>query len=121
MSDRAKKISELTAHTNAPANNLLVVVHQPGLANSETRKITISNFFANVSAPATYNSNVTFNSNTNFNSTVKVSNTAIINTSGFWVGPTPGPYANDAAAAAANVAVGGVYYRDTGAVYVRLS
>lgn len=48
MTDRAKKISELTAHTNAPANNLLVIVHQPGLANAETRKMTLSNFFANV-------------------------------------------------------------------------
>lgn len=49
MTDRAKKISELDAHSNAPANNLLVIVHQPGLANAETRKITLSNFFANVS------------------------------------------------------------------------
>lgn len=48
MTDRAKKISELTAHSNAPANNLLVIVHQPGLANAETRKVTLSNFFANV-------------------------------------------------------------------------
>lgn len=48
MTDRAKKISELGAHSNAPANNLLVIVHQPGLANAETRKITLNNFFANV-------------------------------------------------------------------------
>lgn len=49
MTDRAKKITELTAHSNAPANNVLVIVHQPGLANAETRKITLSSLFANVS------------------------------------------------------------------------
>lgn len=50
MTDRAKKISELNAHSNAPANNLLVIVHQPGLANAETMKITLSNLFANVAS-----------------------------------------------------------------------
>ena len=115
MSDRAKKISELTAHTNAAANNLLVVVHQPGLANSETRKMTISNFFANVSASATFNSNV------NFTATVKVANTSVINSTGYWVGPIPGPYADDTEAAAANVAVGSTYYKSTGVIYVRLT
>jgi hypothetical protein len=50
MADRAKKISELTAHSNPPANNVLAIVHQPGLANAETRKITLTNLFANVAA-----------------------------------------------------------------------
>lgn len=50
MADRAKKISELTAHSNPPANNILAIVHQPGLANAETRKITLTNLFANVAA-----------------------------------------------------------------------
>lgn len=48
MTDRAKKISELNAHTNAPADNLLVIVNQPGLANAETMKITLNNLFGNV-------------------------------------------------------------------------
>lgn len=50
MADRAKKISELTAHSNPPANNILAIVHQPGLANAETRKITLTNLFANVAS-----------------------------------------------------------------------
>jgi hypothetical protein len=58
MADRAKKVSELNAHSNAPANNLLVIVHQPGLANAETLKIPLSNLFANVSC------NVVFTGNT---------------------------------------------------------
>lgn len=50
MSDRAKKISELNAHTNASGDDLLVIVDQPGLANAETKKITLNNFFANVAS-----------------------------------------------------------------------
>jgi hypothetical protein len=76
MTDRAKKISELTAHSNAPANNLLVIVHQPGLANAETRKITISNFFANVS------------SNVSITGKVTVGSVEVINSTGHWVGPS---------------------------------
>ena len=96
MADRAKKISELTAHTNAPANNLLVIVHQPGLANNETRKISLTNFFANVAA------NVSF--------TGKVSTPGI-----------SGPYASDAAANTAGVPVKGLYYDSTGAIKIRLT
>lgn len=58
MTDRAKKITELPAHSNAPANNVLVIVHQPGLANAETMKITLSSLFANISC------NVAFTGNT---------------------------------------------------------
>jgi len=54
MSDRAKKITELVTHTNAPANNLLMIVHQPGLANVENRSISLSNLFANVSTNAVF-------------------------------------------------------------------
>lgn len=88
MTDRAKKISELTAHTNAPANNLLVIVHQPGLANAETRKITLSNFFANVS------------SNVSITGRVSVGNTTVINSTGFWVGPSSGVQGAQGAAGA---------------------
>lgn len=49
MADRAKKISELDAHSNPAANNLLVIVDNPGLANSATKKITLNNLFGNVS------------------------------------------------------------------------
>lgn len=45
----AKKVTELTALTNASATDLLLVVHDPS-ANAESRKITVANFFGNVSA-----------------------------------------------------------------------
>ena len=50
MADRAKKISELNAHSNPAANNLLVIVNNPGLANAETMKITLGNLYANISS-----------------------------------------------------------------------
>ena len=59
----AKKVSELTALTNAAATDLLLVVHDPS-ANAESRKITVANFFGNVSANAI------------FNGTLSLSNTA---------------------------------------------
>jgi hypothetical protein len=54
MTDRAKKLTELVSHTNAPANNLLMIVYQPGLANVENRSISLSNLFANVSTNAVF-------------------------------------------------------------------
>ena len=59
----AKKVSELTALTNAAATDLLLVVHDP-VANAESRKITVANFFGNVSTNAV------------FNGTLSISNTA---------------------------------------------
>ena len=47
MSDRAKKISELDSITSATANDLIVIVNQPGTANVATKKITVANFLAN--------------------------------------------------------------------------
>ena len=50
----AKKVTDLTALTNAAATDLLLVVHDP-VANAESRKITVANFFGNVSANAVFN------------------------------------------------------------------
>lgn len=49
MVDRAKKISELTAHTAPSSDDLLVIVDSPS-SNAVTKKVTVGNFFANVAA-----------------------------------------------------------------------
>lgn len=65
----AKKVSELTALTNAAATDLLLVVHDPS-ANAESRKITVASFFGNVAA------------NVALNGTFRLSNTAAPATAG---------------------------------------
>jgi len=55
-----KKITELPAHTNASGDDLLLVVDSPA-ANAETRKMTLTNFFANVSANVSVTSKITTN------------------------------------------------------------
>ncbi len=47
MTERAKKISELDSISSATANDLIVIVNQPGTANVATKKITVANFLAN--------------------------------------------------------------------------
>jgi len=58
MTDRSKKVTELTALTNATGEDLLVIVDSPS-ANAETKKITVSNFVANVQANAVFKHNLT--------------------------------------------------------------
>ena len=65
MAERSKKISELTALTNASGDDLLVVVDQPGTANAATLKITVGNLFGNV------------NTNTVFKQVVSANNTYV--------------------------------------------
>lgn len=60
MTDRSKKITELTALTNASGDDLLVIVDSPA-ANAETKKITLANFFANVSSNAVFKSTLNAN------------------------------------------------------------
>lgn len=52
-----KKVSELTAHTNLSGDDLLMVVNDPA-GTPTSRKISITNFFANV-VPATVHKGVT--------------------------------------------------------------
>ena len=49
MSDRAKKISELTALTSASEDDLLVIVDDPS-GTAATKKITVGNLFGNSQA-----------------------------------------------------------------------
>lgn len=71
----AKKVTELTALTNAAATDLLYVIHSPS-ANAQSQKITVANFFGNVSTNAVFNANVSFNGR------VALSNTAAPTTAG---------------------------------------
>lgn len=80
MTDRAKKISELTALTNAAGEDLLAIVDDPSGA-PETKKITLTSFFANVAPPVTLRNNLTVNGsvtiagNTLINKPTSLSNT----------------------------------------------
>ena len=94
MTDRAKKITELTALTNASNDDLLVIVDSP--ANTAvTKKITVANFFANVATNATFKNTVTV-SNTltvgesaDFGS-IYLDGSLIVNATGYWVGNSTG-------------------------------
>lgn len=59
MTERAKKVSELTALTNVPGTSLLLTVEQPGTANAATKKVTLTNLMANVSVNAVFTQNTT--------------------------------------------------------------
>ena len=73
----SKKITELNAANNVTGTDLLLTVVNPsGVA--ATRKITVGNFFGNVSTNVVINSTTTLNANTNANN-VNISSTANIN------------------------------------------
>ena len=55
----AKKVTELSALTNAAATDLLYVIHSPS-SNAQSQKITVASFFGNVSTNAVFNANVSF-------------------------------------------------------------
>jgi hypothetical protein len=64
-----KKVSELTAITNLSGDDLLMVVNDPaGTAGS--RKISISNFLANVAVATVHTNRTTFNANTSVNGNI---------------------------------------------------
>lgn len=73
MVDRAKKISELTTLTNASGDDLLVIVDDPS-GSPATKKIALSNLFANVSTNTAFKTFATANSLTTI--TLTVSNTS---------------------------------------------
>lgn len=126
MTDRAKKITELTALTNASNDDLLVIVDSP--ANTAvTKKITVANFFANVATNATFKNTVTVSNTLTVGESadfgaVYVDGNLVINTTAVYVGKVtvPGPYSNDATAAANNVSLKQLYYTADGVVHIRL-
>jgi hypothetical protein len=63
-----KKVSELTAITNVSGDDLLLVVNDP-LGTPASRKITVSNLFANVVPATTHKGVTTFVANTSFTGT----------------------------------------------------
>lgn len=89
MTDRAKKITELTAVTTPASTDLLIIETDPS-GTPATKKITLQNLL-----------------NSGFINTASISIT--------------GPYASDAAANTANVAIGKLYYNADGTVKIRLT
>lgn len=83
MADRAKKISELTALSNASGDDLLAIVDDPS-GTPETKKITVANLFANVVSNTifkntlTVNGSVTIAGNSNFTKPAHFSNTVAL-------------------------------------------
>lgn len=94
MTDRAKKITELTALTNASNDDLLVIVDSP--ANTAvTKKITVANFFANVATNATFKNTVTVSNTLTVGESadfgaIYLDGSLIVNTAGYWVGNSTG-------------------------------
>jgi hypothetical protein len=90
MTDRAKKITELTACTTPASTDLLIIETDPS-GTPATKKITVLN----------------------------VLNSGFINAAS--ITGIRGPYATDAAANTANVAIGKLYYNADGTVKIRLT
>jgi hypothetical protein len=73
-----KKVTELTAITSVSGDDLLLVVNDP-LGTPESRKVTLKNFFANVSTEQVYTASSTFKANTVFSgTTVSVSSNLML-------------------------------------------
>lgn len=103
-----KKVSELTSITNVSGDDLLMVVNDPaGTAGS--RKITISNFLANVSVATVHTNRTTFNGNTFINGAVSQVSANVI-FSGDVRLPTNTPTSNNATTE--GVGVGSIFFDD---------
>tara|TARA_B100001939_G_C16912627_1_gene605322 strand:+ start:72 stop:1004 length:933 start_codon:yes stop_codon:yes gene_type:complete len=83
-----KKVSALTAITQASADDLLMIVNDPG-GTPASRKITHANFFANVHTVSDFTSNVTISStkltvsaNTTLSGALKNGSSTIIGSNG---------------------------------------
>lgn len=77
MADR--KVTELTALSSVTRDDLLLVVNDPGGA-SESRKITIGNFFGTIPAVTSFRANVAFTGTTvSFTANTFVKGTNILN------------------------------------------
>lgn len=77
MTDKAKKISELTAATSVAANDLFVIVGNTS-GTSTTKKITMSNLFANVDSNTTFKQVVNVGANVSVNTTaLKIGNSTV--------------------------------------------
>ena len=73
-----KKVSELTAITSVSGDDLLLVVNDPS-GTPTSNKITVSNFFANVSIGTTFKANTVFSCNrVNISANVFIDGTNIL-------------------------------------------
>jgi hypothetical protein len=108
-----KKVSELTAITNVSGDDLLMVVNDPAGA-SGSRKITVSNFLANVSVATVHTNRTTFNGNTFINGTVSQVSANVI-FSGDVRMPTSTPTTSNTATEV--IGVGAIFY-DSDYLYI---
>jgi hypothetical protein len=60
-----KKVTELTAITSVSGDDLLLVVNDP-LGTPESRKVTLKNFFSEISVEQVFTAQSTFEANTTF-------------------------------------------------------
>jgi hypothetical protein len=83
MAVQQRRVSDLVAVNTATSNNLLMIVVNANTATANNRKITVSNFFGNVSCNINSSFNITTTSNINTNNisvtnTVQTSNTGTV-------------------------------------------
>jgi hypothetical protein len=64
-----KKVSELSSLTHVSGDDLLLVVNDPN-GSPSSRKVTVSNFFANVVSETTHKATTVFAANTEFTGSV---------------------------------------------------
>ena len=131
MAERSKKVSELNALTaDSIANNDLFVVVD--VSASETKKATassIARYFADLNATGPQGPTGAQGAQgaTGAQGTGGLQGVAGAQGPQGFQGITgtlptvPGPYTDDSDAAGSGVSVGGLYYRSTGVVYIRLS
>lgn len=111
-----KKVSELTSITNVSGDDLLMVVNDPaGTAGS--RKITVSNFLANVSVATVHTNRTTFNANTFINGNVSQVSANVV-FSGDVRLPDTTPSSNNATTE--GVGVGSIFY-DSDYLYIAVN
>lgn len=91
MSDRSKKITELTAVTTVAANDVLVVVTNTATA-AVTKKVTVNNFMNSlgvttsfsqvntISVGLSYNNTVSYNGNVVYSNSVVFNSGLVVNT-----------------------------------------
>jgi len=88
MTDRSKKITELSLVSSAIANDVLVVVTNTA-TTPVTKKITVGALLANVSTNVAFNQTASF-ANVTVSGTISVSNAVVIAANGQWVGSPSG-------------------------------
>lgn len=94
MTDRTKKITELSAINAASSDDVLIVVDSPS-SNGATRKITVGNLFGNITSNVSTSKHVSISNTLSVSGAVDigavyVGGNLVVNSSGNWVGSSSG-------------------------------